>query len=60
MTAAGLKAFLDRMEWSKAKLARNIGADRKTIDRYLEGRSPIPPYIALACTALAQGLPPME
>ena len=61
MTAAGLEAFRERMGWSKSELAANLGCDRKTLNRYLSGATaPIPRYIALACSALAHGLPPME
>lgn len=61
MNAAGLEAFRERMNWSKSELASRLGCDRKTLTRYLTGETkPIPRYIALACSALAHGLPPME
>lgn len=49
------------MAWSKSELSARLGCDRKTLNRYLTGETiPIPQYIALACSALAHGLPPME
>lgn len=60
MNAAGLEAFRERMSWSKSELAARLGCDRKTLARYLSGETkPIPRYIALACSALAHGLPAM-
>lgn len=61
MTSEGLEAFRARMGWTKSELAAGLGCDRKTLNRYLTGETkPIPRYIALACSALAHGLPPME
>lgn len=60
MKPTGLEAFRRRMRWSKTRLAEELGRDRKTIGHYLSGSTPIPRCIALACSALAQGLPPME
>jgi plasmid maintenance system antidote protein VapI len=60
MTGASLEAFRVRMKWSKSELSAALGCDRKTLNRQLDGRSPIPRYIALACSSLAHGLPPME
>ena len=60
MKAEDLEAFRERMGWNKSDLASRLGCDRKTLTRYLTGETtPIPPYIALACSALAHGLPPM-
>jgi transcriptional regulator with XRE-family HTH domain len=61
MTAEGLEAFRRRQDWSQSELASRLGCDRKTLSRYLTGATvPIPKYIALACSALAESLPPME
>lgn len=59
MTALGFEAFRVRMGWNRSELSAALGMDRKTTARQLEGKSPVPRYIALACAALAQGLPPM-
>lgn len=61
MTAKGLETFRRRQDWSKSELAARLGCDRKTLSRYLDGTTiPIPKYIALACSALAESLAPME
>jgi predicted transcriptional regulator len=61
MTPASLEAFRVRMKLSKSGLSSALGCDRKTLNRYLSGETkPIPQYVALACSALAHGLPPME
>lgn len=59
MTPAGLDAFRLRMKWKRIELARALEIDRKTCARYLDGLTPVPRSIALACAALAHGLPPM-
>jgi transcriptional regulator with XRE-family HTH domain len=61
LTPAGLEAFRERMGLTKSTLSAALGCDRKTLNRYLSGETkPIPRYIALACSSLAHGLPPME
>jgi DNA-binding XRE family transcriptional regulator len=60
MSPAGFKAFRERMGWSRSQCAENLQLDRKTHRRMEEGLSSIPRHIALACAALAHGLPPME
>jgi predicted transcriptional regulator len=59
MTGRDLSAFRDRMSLTKKALAEALGIDRKTAQRYEEGAAPIPRYIALACAALAHGVPPL-
>jgi len=61
MNAEGLERFRERMGWTRSELSARLGCDRKTTARYLDGLTkPIPRYVALACSALAHGLPPME
>lgn len=54
----------DFMSWRKhrgltgAAAARALGVAPNTITAYEKGRTRIPLYIALACMALAAGLPP--
>lgn len=60
MKAASFLAFRERMGWSKSKCAEQLDIDRRTHRKYEEGETPIPRNIALACAALAQGVPPME
>ena len=45
---------------SRAEAARRLGLARNTYAAYEEGRTPIPLYVALACAALAFGLPPQN
>lgn len=60
MTPAEFTAWLDHMGWSQREAARRLGCGRNTISAWLDGQAPtpIPPYIALACAALAFGLRP--
>jgi DNA-binding XRE family transcriptional regulator len=59
MTANHFAAFRARMGWTKVQLAEALEIDRRTAARYEAGEAPIPRHVALACAALAQGLPPM-
>lgn len=57
MTGAGFRDFRARMGWTKKRLAEELEIDRRSVARYEEQGAPR--HIALACAALAQGLPPM-
>jgi len=59
MTPAGLQAFRARMGWNRSRLSAELGADRKTVARWLAGAVPIPLYVAHACSSLEAGLAPM-
>ncbi len=60
MTAADLLAFQQqRMAWRRNRLGAELGISQDRLRRMLSGHSPIPRHIALACAALAYGLPPM-
>ena len=56
MTAAGLKAWRERLKFSKTQAARELGCSRQSIYEWESGRSPVPRYITLACAALALGI----
>jgi transcriptional regulator with XRE-family HTH domain len=60
MTPASIKFWRERFGWSQAEAARQLGTARNTYMGYESGAQPIPLYIALACQALANGLPPMK
>jgi transcriptional regulator with XRE-family HTH domain len=60
MKSDTLFAFRDRFGYSQAKMAAALGIGRRTYGQYERGESEIPSTLALACAALAFGLPPME
>jgi plasmid maintenance system antidote protein VapI len=60
MTPASLEAWKERLGLNKTKTAAALGITRTTLDRYLNGESEIPEAIALACAAIAHGVPPIK
>jgi len=60
MTAASLKSWRERLGLNKSGAAAALGLARNTYAAYEEGRAEIPLYVALACAAIAYGLPPMK
>lgn len=59
MSPTTLAAWQERLGLTKSEACSRLGLSRTTYDAYLSGKSKIPLYIALACAALAFGLPPM-
>lgn len=57
MTPASLTAWMIRLGLNKSGAASALGISRNTLQSYLEGKTAIPKYIALACAAVAMGLP---
>lgn len=55
MTADDFLAWIDHMGWYNVRAAKELGVSRNTITRYAKEGAPV--HIALACSALAFGLP---
>ena len=51
-------AWRVRMGYSRMRAARELGCGENQPAIWEAGKTPIPPYIALACAAIAWGLPP--
>ena len=59
MTPADFIAWRERLHLNRVEAAAMLGMSRNTVTAYEQGRTAIPLYVALACTAIAQGWPPM-
>jgi len=60
MTPESLRAWRARRKWSKTEAARQLGISTNAYAYYESGRWPIKKHIALACAAIALGVPPHE
>lgn len=60
MTGEQLKAWRSRLGYNITEAAEAIGCHRNAIASWEAGKHPIPRYIALACAAVAHGLPPIR
>lgn len=58
MTADDLDRFISERHWTRKRAGAELEISQDRLRRLLAGESPIPRYIALACAALAYGLPP--
>jgi transcriptional regulator with XRE-family HTH domain len=59
MNPASLIAWRSRLKLNKSEASRRLGLSRNALESYEKGERRIPLYIALACSALAYGLPPI-
>ena len=59
MNAASLASWRERLSINKAEATRRLGLSRNAYAAYETGERRIPLYIALACAAIAFGLPPI-
>lgn len=55
MTPADLAAWQAALGYNKQEAAFVLGIGRATLNRYLDGKAPIPKLVVLACAAVAQG-----
>jgi transcriptional regulator with XRE-family HTH domain len=60
MTPASFTAWRTRLKLNKSKAALALGLSRNALTGYENGSKNIPRYVALACAALAFGLPPVD
>ena len=60
MTGASLTAWRERMGLSGVAAAAALGCSRNALAGWGAGRHPVRDYIALACAAIAHGLPAIE
>lgn len=60
MKPASLRRWREERRWSKAKASEQLGIGRNTYAAYEQDGAAIPRAVALACAAIAFGLPPME
>ena len=58
MTPYELTQWREYMRWNKTRAASEIGIAINSMGNYEAGRAPVPRYVALACMALANRLPP--
>lgn len=58
MTPADLRAWIDMRNITDTEAARQIGYSPNQLRKLLRGERPIKRTVALACSALAFGLPP--
>jgi DNA-binding XRE family transcriptional regulator len=60
MTPATLFSWRTRLGLNKTEAAKALGLSRNGYDYYETGRYRIPLHVALACAAIAHGLPPIQ
>jgi DNA-binding transcriptional regulator YiaG len=59
MTGQDLTRWRERLHLSKTDAAARLGTHRNCLSDWEAGRRDVPHYIALACAAIAHGIPPI-
>lgn len=60
MTPEALRSWRERLGLSQYKAAEQLGCSRNAYIGWESGKNRVPLYIALACQAIANGLPAMK
>jgi transcriptional regulator with XRE-family HTH domain len=60
MTAQSLLAWRKRLNLRQGAAARALGVSSNSLRAYETGERPVPLYVALACAAIAHGIPPIQ
>jgi DNA-binding XRE family transcriptional regulator len=60
MAPTSFAAWRERLGLSKTDAALKLGLSRNAIIKYENGESDIPEHVALACAAIAHGLPAIK
>jgi transcriptional regulator with XRE-family HTH domain len=58
-SAQSLLAWRKRLKLRQIEAARALGISPNALRTYETGERPVPLYVALACAAIAHGLPPI-
>lgn len=58
MTASELSKLRERLKWSQAEAAKQLGCSTRSIVNWENGTNKIPKSIALAAAAVMMNLPP--
>jgi hypothetical protein len=58
MTGAEFVALHKRLNLSRSAFCKQLGISENSGTAYALGRAPIPLTVAMACSALAMGMPP--
>lgn len=58
MTHTDLQRFIDERHWTRKQFGAALDISQDRLRRFLAGDQRIPRHMALACAALAYGLPP--
>lgn len=60
MTPADIRAWRAAMDYTQQQAAQELGVSLRTVKAWEAGFAAPPPFLALACAALAAGLGPWD